>query len=265
MLKTDGAMSEMYKAMDHFFGLMNDADFNLHLDTVSQASGIHRYTVDMIYVLLCAKPLRYIYNSKGYGEEMFLETMVDTRYKLIECKKLHGIWGTFVISWYRNFFTLDRFKLGRLQFDRCKNYLGAHEGYLEAGETIISCHIPSSGPLDTEEAKESLRQVYRLHKDMAKDGKLKVVCHSWLLFTDLVNKLPENSNIRKFHDLFQIVHTHENPSNGDFWRIFYKQDREGITDEIVPEGSLQKTVLEHMKAGGTIGGGLGIIYVDENY
>ena len=69
------------------------------------------------FILLCAKPLRYIYQNKGLGEELFIDTMMDAKYKLMECKAVHNIWGTFVLTWFKGFFTLDRFKLGRLQFN----------------------------------------------------------------------------------------------------------------------------------------------------
>jgi hypothetical protein len=117
ILKTDGAMHFIGLAMDSFFCPEND-EYIEHLQKVSDLSEIHRYSVDMVFILLCARPLCYIYRKKGLGEELFIETMMDAKYKLMECKAVHDIWGTFVITWYKGFFTLDRFKLGRLQYDK---------------------------------------------------------------------------------------------------------------------------------------------------
>ena len=263
ILKTDSAMHYMGLAMDSFF-LPGSEEYTEHLQKVSDLSGVHRYSVDMGFILLCARPLRYIYQNKGLGEELFIDTMMDAKYKLMECKAVHNIWGTFVLTWFKGFFTLDRFKLGRLQYDKCKNHFGSHGDILSENDMVLSCHIPSAGPLDIEDVKNSLRMAYKFHKDIVKDGKLKVVCGSWLLHTELIKKLKPESNIRKFHDLFHIL-VDVDRENIDFWRIFNKEYKEGILDEIVPENSLQKTVLEHLKSGGTTGWGLGIIIVDENY
>lgn len=264
ILKTDGTMHYIGLAMDSFFCPGSD-EYIEHLQKVSDISGVNRYSVDMVFVLLCARPLRYIYSKNGFGEELFYETMIDTKYKLAECKALHNVWGTFVITWYKGFFTLDRFKLGRLQYDKFSSPYGAYENYLEEKEMILSCHIPSSGSLDIEDVKDSLRQAYKFYKDIIKDGKLKVVCRSWLLHPELIEKLKPSSNIRKFYDLFKVLDSGDRKENADFWRIFNKEYREGIADEITPENSLQKTVLEHLQSGGTIGWGFGVIVVDENY
>ena len=141
ILKTDSAMHYMGLAMDSFF-LPGSEEYTEHLQKVSDLSGVHRYSVDMVFILLCARPLRYIYQNKGLGEELFIDTMMDAKYKLMECKAVHDIWGTFVLTWFKGFFTLDRFKLGRLQYDKVANPHGFRENYLEEKEAFIASYAP---------------------------------------------------------------------------------------------------------------------------
>ena len=50
-------------------------------------------------------------------DTIFYNTMLDLRYKLEECKLVHNQIGTFVPKWYKGFFEMKIFALGRLQFE----------------------------------------------------------------------------------------------------------------------------------------------------
>jgi len=56
-------------------------------------------------------------NHADLTDELFWDTIADLKFKLIECHDVYGIWGTFVASWYPWFYTMHRFKLGRLQYE----------------------------------------------------------------------------------------------------------------------------------------------------
>ena len=47
-----------------------------------------------------------------------------------------------------------------------------------------------------------------------------IVCSSWLLDPDIREAFPENSNIKKFGDCFDIIMKREDDTFKDAWRIF---------------------------------------------
>lgn len=74
---------------------------------------------------LQAERLRENYRAAGLTDELFWDTIADLKFKLIECYDVYGIWGTFVASWYPWFYTMHRFKLGRLQYEAV-HFSGRH-------------------------------------------------------------------------------------------------------------------------------------------
>lgn len=255
----------MIYAMDSMF-LDEDGKFEEILKKVSEKSGVHQYTTDMVFLLLCTRPLRYIYKQEGLSDELYYDTMADLRYKLMECKNVYGIWGTFVTGWFKEFFVLNRFKLGRMQYDKENPpYHEIFAGNVKENDVACWCHIPSCGALKLDDVKQSLREAYAFHKNGASDCRLVVMCHSWLFYTPIIQKLNENSNIRKFYDLFEVLRVDENETNGDFWRVFNVEYSDEVLENVVVDNSLKAAIVEHLKAGGTMGEGIGMIIVDGNF
>ena len=253
----EDAISSIYEA-----GSMEYLDI---LQRISDSCGVDRLSCDMVVLLLAAIELQDKYRSAGYSEELYYETMADLRYKLYECKEVYGVWGTFVTFWFKGFYTLERFKLGRMQYEKIGYPFESVEGVIQKGDMILSCHIPSSGPMPVEEIKDSIRMAYEFYKDDCKDGKLIVACFSWLLYPPLFADYKESSNIKKFYNLFNIIHSMDNEKNSDFWRVFGVKYSPEALDSVVVDNSLKRRVYDHIKSGGNIGNGVGIIVVDENY
>ena len=257
LLACDAAKEILHEAYDCLFGY-KVGDCMPLIAQVAEISGIHDNTVAMIFFLNGANTLRYIYKSKGIPDGIWLNTMQDLRNKLIEYKKLSGLWGTKVGSWLRGYYTLDRFALGRLQFNKgivqndCADIL-------KTGDTAVFCHIPSSGPLNIEDAKESFRRAREWFKDDFKDGKVPLVCSSWLLYPPMTERLGDNSNIKKFAALFDIYSQKADETNGSFWRIFYRPYSPEAVAEIEPKTSLERTVIELIREGGSLGAAMGVI------
>lgn len=84
---------------------------------LAEEYGVHIYAAEMAFFLYAALPLREVYKENGYSDELYLDTMADLRYKVKECHDIYGIWGTVAGSWFRDFYLLKRFKLGRLQYE----------------------------------------------------------------------------------------------------------------------------------------------------
>jgi len=217
-----------------------------------------------------AKHLKEMYEKRGLPLDVCKATLCDLRYKLMECYKMHGIWGSFVASWFYGAFVLDRFEIGRLQYEFSTHFAtqGNHTvcGVELTPETpIINLHIPSSGPLTQESVDESLSLAYRFmekyYPRFIHDGKLVIECGSWLLFKEHEKFLPEKSNIRRFMDNFDIVHYWYDDNFGDCWRIF-NVDWNGDASALPRDTALQRAYADWLAAGNRAGEGHGILVYD---
>jgi hypothetical protein len=198
------------------------------------------------------------------SDELWLENMRDLRYKLLEYKKYAGDWGTNVGYWFKKFYNLKRFKLGRLQFQLERSNVD-YKNAVKVGDPVIYCHIPSSGPLNIEEVRDSFRKARVWFARELGDGATPIFCDSWLLYPPMYKRLTEKSNIRKFAELFDVFETRESPENRNFWRVFYRDYSPEVLDEIEPKTSLERAVIELIRDGNTVGVGHGAVIVDGNF
>lgn len=269
-----GIIDEMSIAMDNYF-CKNDNKYAEILENIAKKSGVNRYTVDMVFLLLATKPLYYIYKQKNIPENIYWDTITDLKYKLIECKDVYGVWGMFTIPWFKWYYSCDRFSLGRLQYEKFIFEKGEESNLMRLGETaykaeiengyrgikygdiLYNCHIPSSGPLREEDVIDSFKKAYKFYNV---DGMMIIVCNSWLLYPPHYEVYPENSNLRRFADLFDITGSWENENNPDLWRVFNTTS----TDyENLPENTtLQKRFKKYLVDGNKMGNGFGVILFD---
>ena len=222
------------------------------LETAGEEEQISGYTLDLLFAIGISRRTWELYEEKGISRQIFHDSMADLHWKLLECHKMYGIWGTFVAFWFPWWFELKRFALGRLQFELIpfeheyeKDGIAFHKD-----TTVINVHIPSCGPLDPETCKASYAQAAEFFGDQFRDRPLVFVCESWLLYPPHREILPEHSNIRKFMADYDVFETVED--NGDLWRIFYGAEKDGF--ENLPENTglergYKKWLLEGHKAG----------------
>lgn len=260
-IKNDPVAAEnMQKAMDLFFCGQGTEWIDI-LQKVAEETGIIRDSVGMLFLIVCAVPLQYIYRRKGFSEALYWETLQDLRYKLEECKNVHGHWGTFVSWWFQRFYLCERFKLGRLQFETAEFPYDAYKS-LKKGDKVYCCHIPSCGPLRQEDVIDSLKRAYNFYRAELKDGVLPVVCRSWLLYEPLSEVFSDSVNIMEFRALFDVLENKEDETNSDFWRVFNVfYDRERIND-IPATTRLQKRLKEYLMQGKNMGYAYGVLFFD---
>ncbi len=240
---------------------MSEALENIHK---FKSENISEYTIDLVFLLNSTGFLYDEYRKKGISEGIFINTMKDILYKVNECMKFKGIFGTFVVGWFDGFFKLDRLGLGRLQYDICPETeeIKLSKYTINAGDFVLGCHIPSAGPLKHELCMESYAMAYNLFKDRLKDGILPIKCHSWLLYPEYIKVFQKAcKNIFKFISDFEIYNLNKQEKFEDAWRIFYT-DYDGDTDKLSGETKLQREMREHIKNGGTFGEGQGVILFD---
>ena len=238
------------------------------LAAVAEKTGIHLYTVHLLFFIFCAEHLKELYRQKGIPEEFWYDSVTDLKWKTEECYKMYGIWGIFVAFWYPGFFQMKIFALGRLEFeiyDMPADYHGTSFP-LKKGDPVLSVHIPSSGSLKQEDCVDSFRKAYHFFRKYFPQiyGDKEILpffCSSWLLYKKHEEFLPEHSNIRKFMKFFDIFSSWEDSSYHDFWRIFYKPHN-AKREELPCETSLQKAYLQWFDRRNLPGQGLGVFFFD---
>lgn len=224
----------------------------------------HRYTTDLMFVLECTSYLSEKYKEKNIPQHIFTDTMKDIKYKLDECMKLKKIYGTFVATWLAGFFDSPRYAIGRLQYDVHTYSNGDVEinGFpVRDGDTILKCHIPSSGPLKPEMYMESYKMAYEYFADVVKDGKLAILCYSWLLYPPYLKVFKEDTNTGKFIRDFEVIQFKEEDVFQADWRIF-NMSYDGSVDKLPSDTSMQRGFIDYIKNGGTFGSATGIMLFD---
>jgi len=230
-----------------------------NLEEFAKSEGIHEYTLAFYLLFISAEKLHGLYREQNIPENIFVDSIKDLQYKLVECKALHNIWGTFVLDWYPGFYRLTRFALGRFQYDiitfPAAQYT-KHGFSVQKGDTVYNCHIPSCGPL----TKELRMDSYKKACEFFGKKPIVIVCDSWLLYPPHREFL-QNPGILGFMDDFEIMLSAEQAGFPDAWRVF------GSAHTLPPEEwprdtSLQRTYAERIILGKPTGWGRGILIFD---
>lgn len=225
---------------------------------ISTLTEIHPYTVDLLVFICLTKHLKALYAEKVIDMQIYRDSVLDLKWKLSECRAVKGICGSFVAGWFGGFFKLERFALGRLQFE----LIPARVDYEKEGvkiekdkDLVINVHIPRTGtPMDKESCDKSYAAAREFFRDEIKD-KCAFVCHSWLLFPKNKEILPTSTNTYRFMSEYDIIDWGFNEGQ-DLWRLF--DTHEMNPDRLPTNGSLRRCYVEHLKNGGRVGWGLGI-------
>lgn len=265
----DEKANKIYDAMYRAYWLkkQNFDKFDKKVDELSELIGEHRYTVCFVLLINCTKPLLAEYKKQNISEDIYWNSVLDLKSKLIECKQNYDIWGTFVQGWFQGFFKMNRFALGRLQFensDFCCDMYENHGITLFDSEYVVGMHIPSNqGPLTYEARLDAYRKAYAFFKDKFKDPRYGIFCcHSWLLYPDNLNILPENSNISDFLRDFEPLEITWTYDFGDQWRVFGVNNNRKPVDELPQNTSMQRAYVEWFKKGKKPGNAYGIVIYD---
>ena len=249
------------RAMDRFYTEAGNG-FLEELTALAEESGFHPQQVDMTFLLAAAQPLKYFYHHNNIPEEIYWDSMEDLRYKLMENKKNYDRWGTFVTFWFQGFFWCERFKLGRLQYEKKLFKYPEYRGIKE-GDRVFNCHIPSSGPLTPEAVMDSLKKAHAFYKDELKDGILPVVCNSWLLYTPFMGEVfPEGSNLWEFNKMFTHLREVDDPNCSNFWRIFDQEYDPATLKNAPADTGLRRRLKAFLEAGNPMGSAYCILLFD---
>lgn len=233
---------------------------------LAASSGIHVYTVWLLFLIQAARRAQGDYLQKGVPEQVFWDTFCDLRYKLFECRDVQGVWGNFVASWYPIFYTCDIVKLGRLEYENSTyQWEEPFTGWgvtLRKGDPVKSIHIPSSGEPFTLEARlDSYRRAYEFFREELGGGPLVCTCHSWLLYPEHKKVFSPGGNMADFMEDFQILGSEAQDTFHDAWRVFGPKAKKPAGQ--LPENtSLQRAFKAWLSAGKKTGEGFGVLVFD---
>ncbi|MBR3927986.1 MAG: hypothetical protein IKJ65_03165 [Clostridia bacterium] len=234
------------------------------LEKLAQITGLHRYTSDMLFWVLCAQPLKARYAENQLTEEMYWDAMHDLKYKLMECYKFCGIWGSFTSgSWFAYFHTLKRLAFGRLQYDPWEWPYAPYKGKIQPGDNVYRIHIPAAGPLTKESVLDSFRKLYAFFRKDYPDGVMPIVCRSWLLYPAHVSQFGENSNTATFAGMFDLLETQEDPNFSSFrWMFNLKYEGPETLKRVPTDTRFQRSAKAYFEAGNLPGIGCGVLLFD---
>lgn len=235
--------------------------------TLSDETGIHKYTLELLYMICLTPHLKELYDLEGIADNIYDDTVCDLKWKAKECKDNYGVWGTFVGWWTIDFFKLKRFAIGRLQYNlkELSHDICANGIQLTKGQKYISVHIPSSGPLLYDECQSSYKAAADFFKKRYRLDNIIFGCESWLLSPDNEKILPATSNILKFMHDYTILESKDNPTNSDLWRIFNVMQMPEDASELPEDTSLRRAFKKWISEGNTINLGFGFIFYSKFY
>ena len=139
-------------------------------------------------------------------------------------------------------------EVGRLQYEYTVN---------DDNKTIIKIHIPRGNKLDILSVKKSLSDSKEQLKKVFNINNYEYICNSWLLSNQIYEVIGKDTNISKFHELFNVKDG-ENCIN-DILNFVYELG-ECDNYSLLPENTiLQKKVKEQLLNKKTFYLGLGIL------
>lgn len=222
--------------------------------------GVHKYTLDLIYLIALTKHLKHLYQIEKIPDEIYDASVCDLKWKAKECKNVYGVWGIFVGWWTIGFFKLKLFAIGRLQFELGHFPYSVQDAKLAIpeGTPYINVHIPSSGPLDYSACRVSYSQATSFFKQRYGLSQIYFGCKSWLLAPSLKDILPDNSRILAFQSDYRIIALEEDSNYRNLVRVFGIRKLPENIHDLPADTSLRRSLKEQIIAGKTIENALGI-------
>lgn len=234
------------------------------LDVLAEKYCIDAKSVYMIFFLSNLDKMKQIYADKNIPGDIFFEMLKDLKYKLDECKKVYGVYGTNSFYWYYKILKAEIIPLGRFQYQADKFY---GESYTWGDITVtneddvVRIHIPSSGAMTQELRMESYKKAFEYY-GKTKGEYLLITCVSYLLYEGNREVYPEGSNLLDFMNDFDITENVE-PTEpfSNAWRVF-NTAYTGDISKLPAKTTLQKNYIKYLEQGKSVGTGKGIIIFD---
>lgn len=240
--------------------------FSDKIKVIAEEIGENAYTVNLVLLINCTKPLLAEYKKQGISEDIYWNSLLDLKAKALECMENFGVWGTFVEGWFRSFYTLERFGIGRFQFDLSdfgEEFYDNNGVFIKDSDFALGLHIPSHlGPLTYEVRMDTYKKAFDFFKDRFDGKHIIICCSSWLLYPDNLNIIPANSNAADFILDFEPLDITKTYDFGDCWRIFGQGKSCLKPAELQRDTTMQRAFAEWFDQGKKAGKAYSIIIFD---
>lgn len=265
-IASDAAAKELWDRAMRLYEERIDCDYEEIIALCDRVAGLlylHEYTLELLIFICLSRQTEKEYRKHGIENQIFHDTMLDLRYKMEECKMVKGIVGTFVWDWFKGFFDLTRFALGRLQFEIIKfdDEFQKNGKVLTPDCNVINVHIPRTAtPLDP----QSCDRAFRMARDFfgTRLGcPCAFVCYSWLLYPEHEEMLSKESNVYRFMRRFDLLKWKVDKGRGDLWRLFDTDEKD--PDKLPTDTSMRRAYVRHLKNGGKVGSARGVFFFEE--
>ncbi|MEU6598678.1 acyltransferase domain-containing protein [Streptomyces flaveolus] len=211
-----------------------------------------------VHVFLAALPRTQAYHrARGIPAEISRRTLADLGRQLAVHRRRHGRAGVQSRRWLVRHFRGELYQLGRLQFERAR--LGDRDARVAArtgldaapGTPCLNLHIPDfHGPLTVSACDRSLTTARAFFaRYFPEERPVAVLCHSWLLDTQLRRYLPPDSNILRFQERFRIARDEDEPADTEPVQFVFG-DPDLPVATLPRRTSVERAVGDHLRAGG---------------
>jgi hypothetical protein len=178
------------------------------------------------------------HRDHGIGADVSWATLADLGRNLAVDRRMRREGWAVMQSWLTLHARGGIYELGRLQHQR--------------GETAIGLHIPESGPMTPEAVAASLAAARAFFPRHFPDERYATfTCASWLLDPQLLEYLPEESNIVRFQRRFELE-PYEPPVGVDadveVLRFVFRTLTTPL-DQLPRRTVLQRAIIDHLRAG----------------
>ena len=244
----------------------DEKKLNEKVAAIAELLNIHLFSVRLVAILCLSKKLKMRLIEKGISAEIIYRTIADVVGKSWETYDVYQVVGVSGWSWFFGFLRLERFGIGRLQFEMAKFRLPFYEkdGRIVTDEDmVVNVHIPRSDiPFTPEECDKAYRAAKEFFAPHFKDGIVPFVCWSWLLYPKNREILPEKSNVVQFLSRYDIIEMEEyteayNPVS----HILFNREKMGDISTLPKDTSMRKRYAEFLQNGGQTGWGYGIFFL----
>ncbi|MDR7277780.1 acyltransferase domain-containing protein [Catenuloplanes atrovinosus] len=189
------------------------------------------------YLALTGVVLAY-HRERGIPETVSWATLADLGRNLAIDRRMHREGWPVMQAWLTLHARGGLYELGRLQYQR--------------GGTALDLHIPESGPLTPDAVSASLDRARAFFpRHFPDEPYTAFACGSWLLDPQLLEYLPEDSNIIAFQRRFALE-PYEEPEGLDadveVLRFVFRTLNTPL-DRLPRDTVLQRAIVDHLRSG----------------
>ena len=170
-----------------------------------------------------------IKNYENEKKELYKQRVKEVLTNDIFARKLHGIRISQMI-WAAYFINAKLIEVGRLQYERCENY--------------IKIHIPSGENLEIEKVLQSIKDSKQEIEKYFNKRNPEYRCDSWLLSNQINAIIDKNSNIAKFYNLFEVKDGLD--ATKDILNFVFNVQKCSNYNDLVENTSLQKLLKQQL-------------------